>query len=81
MRDGRGRLESLAPGRYGAAVPRTGESTQAQPPSGLSRRELEREAAEHLPDREGTLDRLSERATAERASRTQQASEEERVND
>ena len=36
---------------------------------GLSRRELEREQGEALPDREGTLDRLSDRATAEQASR------------
>ena len=34
----------------------------------LSRQELEREQGEALPDREGTLDRLSDRATAEQAS-------------
>lgn len=35
----------------------------------MSRQELEQEKGDALPDREGTLDRLSDRATAEQASR------------
>ena len=54
-------------------------SASAKREGELSRPELEREAGEPLPDREGTFDRLSDRATAERASRSEDPREEETV--
>jgi hypothetical protein len=50
--------EEKTPDAEGPDSPAEGEE--------LTRRELEREEGEHLPDREGTLNALSDQATRER---------------